>query len=63
MEALPLAHPQGGGLPASPRDPEMASGTQAGVRGHRSPPGPSAFLSRATEPLRGGQLSTGKPAT
>lgn len=42
-EALPLAHPQGGGFLASPRDPEMASHTQAGELGHRAPPGPSSF--------------------
>lgn len=62
VEALPLAHPQGGGLPASPRDPEMASCTWAGLPGCRAPPGPSSSPSHAMEWLRGGQRSTGPPA-
>lgn len=56
-------HPQGGGFPASLKDPEMASRTQAGVPGHRSPPRPSSLPSRATEQLRGDQLSKGNLAT
>lgn len=60
MEALPLAHPRGGGLPASPRDPEMASCTEEGSW-DMAPSQAHCIPSHAMEKLRP-QLSMGNAA-